>query len=906
MEHFLNLFWTLCMPLVIKITSYSFLLYLLIYVFFFFLLVTQLEIEQGLGSGGSKNNRAICVVRKITDLHERLDEKRSSNFIDLLPQSISINEKAQESLRRMQEKYQSKFHSIIEQDIKWSNPKGVDRVDHLNYLQSLSIQFHDKIRKMITMASTSNKHSESELFSEVVKHWRTARIRSSNFIGRHNILMDARNYILKSSDEALILYGEAGHGKTSLMTKIASSVRTWLESSGRRGSVILRLCGTTPKSANVHQLLRSICEQVAYVSNTKGEGIPDTYSALKTYWLDQMRGEFGGLLVIILDAVDQLSNENNAHRLDWIPARLHTNVKIIISTLPNQLLCTLKSKIRNDNDHILYVPPLEIQDCAKVCKDFLSHRKRCLTDKQYDLVKAAFSECSLPLFVNLVSERCLYWHSFTPEHKLRLDNTLQAAIQTLFQQLEVKHGQVFVMHSISYLTASRNGISQSEMNDLLSLDDEVLNEIFAFWEPPIRRVPPSLWTRVLHDMSSYIVERDSDETVVYNWYHEQFKRVSSQRYLQDTVTVYKIHSMLADYWTSLWSGSRAKPFTYTSQQIKRFNLTDGKSSAIRYVPEQPLIYETFIDRCQRDGVRYNIRKLNELPYHLAKANSTKLLRQQVFFNLHWLHTKLKACGIQQLLADFSFFKSRDVSLIEDAIRLAESALVKNPDLIGVELTGRLLPHRNDHQTIRDLICQCDLAAPKLCPIIPVWQCYLAPGGPLHYVCEIDSRFSPQRDVVLIQKEDSVLLAAKPLHDSDIRLWDIQEGEARPEVKTISGSKLYPSPDGTFVHTVRNNRFFCSTHLNSGEDCVEINFGHNNIASVSVTENYAALAFEQSPSPALIDLRDRKFLKKLDYSCSTVAISSDEKLLACNSGRCITVHSIPNLERVAVLQVNILN
>ncbi|CAD5120533.1 DgyrCDS9098 [Dimorphilus gyrociliatus] len=863
--------------------------------------VTHLEIEQALGTGNAKSSRAVCLIRTIADLSSHLDERRSCKFIDLIPQSISINKKAQESLARMKTKYIEKFHSVLEHTTQWSSPNGVDSKDHLEYLQKMSVQIHDKLRKMITYAATSNKSYDGELFAEVVKHWRTARARSSKFIGRQNILMDVRKYILKSSDEALVLYGEAGHGKTSLMTKIASSVRTWLETSGRRGSVILRLCGTTAKSGNVHQLLRSICEQVAFVSNTSKEIIPDTYSALKTFWLDQMRGEFGGLLVIILDAVDQLSNADNAHRLDWIPARLHTNVKIIVSTLPDDLLFVLKSKIRNDDDHIIYVPPLEIQDCATVCKDFLSSHGRCLTDRQFELVKAAFKECSLPLYVNLVNEQCMNWCSFTPENKMRLDTTLQAAIQTLFQQLEVKYGQVFVMHSISYLTASRSGISQSEMNDILSIDDDVLNEIFAYWEPPIRRIPPSLWTRVLHDMSSYIVERESDETLVYNWYHEQFRRVSLQRYLQDTLTLYKIHTTMADYWTSLWCGTVAKPFTYTDHQMKRFNLAKDRSSAHRYVAEQPLVYQTFIDNCRGDGTRYNIRKLNELPYHLAKANRIKHLRQLVFFNLSWLHTKLKACGIQPLLADFGLCKFRDVSLVEDAIRMAESALVRNPDLIGVELTGRLLPHFNDYPTVRDLIQQCDLAAPKLCPMIPVWQCYLAPGGPLHYVCEIDSRFSPQRDVVLIEKEDSILLAAKPLHEADIRLWDIQEGEARPEVKSIAGSKLYPSPNGTFVHGVRNNRFFCSTHLNSGECQSEINFGHNNIASVFITENYAALAYEQSPSPALIDLKERKVLKKLDYSCSTLAISSDEKLLACNSGRCITIHSIPNLERVAVLQ-----
>ena len=53
--------------------------------------------------------------------------------------------------------------------------------------------------------------------------------------------------------------------------------------------------------------------------------------------------------------------------------------------------------------------------------------------------------------------------------------------------------------------------------------------------------------------------------------------------------------------------------------------------------------------------------------------------------------------------------------------MSEAALAEDPDVLGVELTGRLLSHFHSHANIRQLITQCDMAAPKRCPVVPNWQ-----------------------------------------------------------------------------------------------------------------------------------------------------------------------------------------
>ena len=61
----------------------------------------------------------------------------------------------------------------------------------------------------------------------------------------------------------------------------------------------------------------------------------------------------------------------------------------------------------------------------------------------------------------------------------------------------------------SYLHLSNQGLTEGELIDILSLDDEVLIEVFDFSEPPIRRFPVVLWARIHYLLDSYLVTREA-------------------------------------------------------------------------------------------------------------------------------------------------------------------------------------------------------------------------------------------------------------------------------------------------------------------------------------------------------------------------------------------------------------
>lgn len=55
----------------------------------------------------------------------------------------------------------------------------------------------------------------------------------------------------------------------------------------------------------------------------------------------------------------------------------------------------------------------------------------------------------------------------------QLAPTVRGLINQLLEDMEKEHGEIFVTHALGYLTAAYRGLSDSEMEDILSCDDEV-------------------------------------------------------------------------------------------------------------------------------------------------------------------------------------------------------------------------------------------------------------------------------------------------------------------------------------------------------------------------------------------------------------------------------------------------
>jgi hypothetical protein len=151
---------------------------------------------------------------------------------------------------------------------------------------------------------------------------------------------------------------------------------------------------------------------------------------------------------------------------------------------------------------------------------------------QLPLIKECFKACNSPLYVRLVFDQIYginVWKSYTTNQIV--PRSIDECIKALFNRVENAHGKILVSHALAYVTAAKNGLSDSEVEDLISIDETVLNDIYQYHLPPIRRIPPLLWTRIKADVPAYLSEREADGISVVFWFHRQF--VQGNHYFDD-------------------------------------------------------------------------------------------------------------------------------------------------------------------------------------------------------------------------------------------------------------------------------------------------------------------------------------------------------------------------------------
>ena len=485
----------------------------------------------------------------------------------------------------------------------------------------------------------------------------------------------------------------------------------------------------------------------------------------------------------------------------WLPTTLPPNVRLMVSTLPRMynILDTLQVMIEVPENYV-QVLPLGENLSGTILKFWLKNAKRTISDEQWEIVNEAITKCNLPLYVKLVFDELCRWKSYTPLKQTQLAFTIHDLIMKLFERIEIQHGRTLVAHALGYITAAKSGISESELEDLLSLDERVLNDVYQYHLPPVRRIPPLLWTRIRSDLPGYLSEREADAVNVINWYHRQFIEAARERYFRNLNFASVMHANLAEYFLGIWGGGVPKPFEYSEHQRRMFHLSDLKGESDRKVPPQPVVFQDENGNISR----YNLRKLNELPYHLIRSHQYEELYTNCLFNYRFLHAKLSSMPLQSVLVDFEdlleHVYQKDAKLIADAIRLSSSVLSHYPDMLGPQIIGRLIPYYQQNTNIRSLIQQCDSDGLDYCALVPTHHCLHTPGGPLQYSLE-GHPFAPFGISTTSNGKYLVSVSNKFI------IWDLRTGEVfRTVVLGISGimQNLVISDNDKYAASYTNN------------------------------------------------------------------------------------------------------
>lgn len=92
-------------------------------------------------------------------------------------------------------------------------------------------------------------------------------------------------------------------------------------------------------------------------------------------------------------------------------------------------------------------------------------------------------------------------------------------VNSLYDRLERYHGKQLVSRVLSLLAAVPGGVNVDDILNILSCDNELLEDVLVWHEPPKKRLPPLLLTRLRYDLGPFLVERGAHGVSLLALYH---------------------------------------------------------------------------------------------------------------------------------------------------------------------------------------------------------------------------------------------------------------------------------------------------------------------------------------------------------------------------------------------------
>jgi len=395
-----------------------------------------------------------------------------------------------------------------------------------------------------------------------------------------------------------------------------------------------------------------------------------------------------------------------------------------------------------------------------------------------EILTESIKQSPSPLYMKLCFDQAVKWTSCQDQEECTLEEGVGAAISKFFSNLEEKHGELLVSHILGLLTASKYGLSDSEFDVILSLDEEVLDEVFLNWTPAVRNAPTVLWARIRNELGSYVVRQERDGILLNRWCDRHFVEAAKERYLADDENKEKFHKMLAQFFigtqeekpeekqeeheqqevedegaeeedgevnnggeqelnpnsnpgvqqqsqNNVNGGGQSpndEPVNGGSAQADQNN-ANGEVKEEKRSPTQPT---RFTNACS--GVVYNRRKLSELPTHLiVGTDNISELKQHVLCNFAFISAKLEAYGYQAIVDDFKaamlhFPDDSDIKSIYEILVQSEDVLTQFADQMACQFVGRLCGSEDQLSSgLSDLLDS--IRGCKLPYFIPTRRCF---------------------------------------------------------------------------------------------------------------------------------------------------------------------------------------
>ncbi len=333
-----------------------------------------------------------------------------------------------------------------------------------------------------------------ELGEELGYHEAFIESRTQVYVGREHIHQQLLDYLSDASRQPLLLVGSSGSGKSSILARLSRETMRRQEVQGDAQLLVVpHFVGASPKSTSISHTLRRFCNELrrhfnlmeSASSAAPGDAsqeqprpwqIPDDPSKLPETFRQMLHAlPQDARVCFIVDGVNQFDEMGGGQEMYWLPRQLPPGVKIIVSCIEDtsqshKALQTLRSVGALE----LSIRPLTNAERLEIIKQVPSLSAKSLDPEQIALLLTN-PATSNPLYLLVALEELRGFGSFEQlNDKIRSfpaiegENGVNLLFSLVIERLEQETERETVSTIMSLLASSRNGMSESELSEILT------------------------------------------------------------------------------------------------------------------------------------------------------------------------------------------------------------------------------------------------------------------------------------------------------------------------------------------------------------------------------------------------------------------------------------------------------